>query len=75
MNYAHSELVARAPGPSLTTAGRPRHPAAGGGDGAAGGGAEAGDTRDLGLGLGCRSDKEQFCRAQRDNIGHFTDRV
>ena len=39
------------------------------------GGAEAGDTRDLGLGLGWRSDKEQFCRAQRDNIGHFTDRV
>ena len=39
------------------------------------GGAEAGDTRDLGLGLGWRSDKKQFCRAQRDNIGHFTDRV
>ena len=35
--------------------------------------AETGDTRDLGLGLGWSSDKEQFCRALRDNFGHFTD--
>ena len=52
MNYAHSELVARAPGPSLTTAGRPRHPAAGGGDGAAGrgrGGGHAGPRAGAGL--------------------------
>ena len=37
------------------------------------GGTEAADTRDLGLGLGWSSDKEQFCRALRDNFGHFTD--